>query len=187
MDKTKYPKRYIKCVMPHGFLPFNAPIINIEQNDIFAVGNSLFNLPFIKQLCEIHNLHNTKYKTINNLLQNGKNIIIYTGGVREAFMKRGLYIKRRKGLFKLAKKHNVPLIPIYTFGMNDLYDNYSYLYYGKGYTFIPKKVKLLTIIGKPIQNNNNINTFRKNYINEIKRIYYKYRELYGTNRELIIK
>ena len=72
----------------------------------------------------------------------------------------------RKGIFRLAVQHGVPIIPVYCFGstkllrrllLPSLIEKISLLlrvslviFYGKGFLPIPFRQKLLYVMGKPI-------------------------------------
>lgn len=72
----------------------------------------------------------------------------------------------RKGIFRLAVQHGVPIIPVYCFGstkllrrllLPSLVEKISLLlrvslvvFYGKGFLPIPFRQKLLYVMGKPI-------------------------------------
>jgi hypothetical protein len=185
-------KKSINCFMPHGILGMPILFYDIETNKLQnkVLLKELFTNNILKKIMIPLKIIPSDKKKISNKIKN-KNISIYIGGARELFSTNPktetLFIKKRKGIFKLAMKHNTPILPFYTFGITQLYDKYMI---GDMLIF-PKKVKLLTVCGKYItpKKDDTIKTIRKRYIQEVKRIFYKYRSIYKKewcDKKLII-
>lgn len=108
------------------------------------------------------------------LRKSGHSIAIVIGGAREALNSRPghyeLILEKRKGAFKLAIQENVPMVPVFSFGDVDLYDQ-IYLPWpasliqslsikvagfsmplpaGRFGTILPKRKRLFTVVGRPI-------------------------------------
>ena len=171
-------KKSINCFMPHGILGMQILFYDIETNKLQnkVLLQDLFANNILKKIMKPLNMFPSNKNKISKKLKN-KNISIYVGGARELFSTNPkfetLFIKKRKGIFKLAIKHNTPLLPFYTFGITQLYDKYMI---GDMLIF-PKKVKLLTVCGKHItpKKGDTVKKIRKRYVREVKRIFYKYR------------
>ena len=111
---------------------------------------------------------------VNRALSEGSRIGLAPGGIAEMFEgypKIGThpddeYAIVRKGIFRLAVQHGVPIVPVYCFGstkllrrlqLPSLVEKISLLlrvsllvFYGKGFLPIPFRQKLLYVMGKPI-------------------------------------
>jgi len=211
-NKEKYGFRetkYIKCLMPHGIAPFAVGCLwgdpkehdafNWKQN-IQVTSHQFHQFPFLANYGRAVGIIPADYQQMDNVLKK-KSLMLYPGGMREMFAcshkKDVIIIKKRRGIFKLALKNGVSLLPIYTFGITSLYersgvkitlpfffknekDTVSW-YYGKYYSPFPMRKKLITVVGKPLKVNkkNNvtpgdIEKLRNKYITEIKQIYYKW-------------
>lgn len=217
--------QYIKCLMPHGYIPFslfclNGDTKNTEFNwkhNITVTAQQLYYFPFLSNYAKKCNGIPSLYNKMENALQNKNSLMVYTGGIRETFAcshkKEVIIIKKRKGIFKMAIKTGVSLLPVYTFGITTLYeksgisvtlpflfkndkDSVSW-YSGKYYTPFPIRNKLLTVVGNPIPvkkkeiiKDEDIIILRNQYINEIKRLYKKwapYYDILWKKRKLTIK
>jgi hypothetical protein len=185
-------KKSINCFMPHGICPLTMGFYDIEKNELQnkVLLKELFTNNILKKIMIPLKIIPSDKKKISNKIKN-KNISIYIGGAHEFFSTNPktetLFIKKRKGIFKLAMKHNTPILPFYTFGITQLYDKYMI---GDMLIF-PKKVKLLTVCGKYItpRKDDTVRKIRKRYIREVKRIFYKYRSIYKKewcDKKLII-
>jgi len=108
-------------------------------------------------------------------------------------------------------ENNTPLLPIYTFGITQLYekseieliipflfkDNKISWYYGLYNTPLPMKKKIVTVVGKPIYckkinkivTENNITILRKKYIKSVTKLFdkWKIKFLEYKNKTLIIR
>ena len=126
-------KNYIKILMPHGIIPYSYFCIKGNRNnklfnkkrDKLAIMHQFFNFPLSYFCGKILNVIPSKYYDMENIIKNNKSLIVYLGGVRETFSASEkdeiLYIKKRRGIFRLALENNTPLLPIYTFGITQLY------------------------------------------------------------------
>lgn len=197
--EENYQKPSIKCLSPHGVIPFAFFKMFEYYKSFYVVTHRLFDLPIINNLKFIIPADFNKMK---ESLENNS-ILLYPGGFREVFYsdhrKDKISIKKRKGIFRLALETKKPLIPIYTFGITELYeksdvkmtipylfknkkDSVSF-YYGKYYSLIPLKKDLLTVVGKriDIRENDTIKSLRGRYIRSVKDIFRRY-----SKRELKI-
>jgi 1-acyl-sn-glycerol-3-phosphate acyltransferase len=177
-DTKNIPESSIKCLMPHGIIPFN--LLCLYNNEFFEKENNnivsshlLFTFPLLKDMLNFCNVIPAEYKLMKSKLENNKSIILFPGGVREVFStdhrKEIICIKKRTGIFKMALETGKPLIPIYTFGLTSLHKRSGIsltlpmffnneketiaFYYGRYYTIYPFRKKLLTVIGEPIEVN----------------------------------
>lgn len=195
-------QKFIKCMMPHGLVPFsvcclwNDPKFNYKNNNILVTSHHLYKFPFLSHFAKKTKSIPADYNKMFEKIKNGYSLILFPGGLREMFHTSHkdniICIKKRKGIFKLALQTGISLLPIYTFGMSQLYERgdisitIPYLfdsesiswYYGRYYTPIPIKKKLLTIVGNPIIvpkklnfEDKDIDDLRERYIIVIKKLY----------------
>ena len=86
----------------------------------------LFHLPFIRELTLWTGCISASRSVASSALKNGRTIIVLPGGEAEQLLtKRGreiVYLKSRKGFVRLAMMHKVPVVPVYVFGANDLFE-----------------------------------------------------------------
>lgn len=93
--------------------------------------NHIVTLPFYKYIPVISDIANylgvisSDYQTIKKTLQKGDSVSLMLGGVREMNLtepnKITVYVKQRKGIFKMAAEIGVPLVPVITYGENELF------------------------------------------------------------------
>jgi 1-acyl-sn-glycerol-3-phosphate acyltransferase len=125
-----------------------------------------------------------------------------------------VYLKKRKGFVKLALKHNLPLVPAYVFGSNDLYTTSNSFFdarwalmkrFGvclplcKGYfktPFCPLPIKNTIVFGEPIKlpkiengecSPEQLNEAHELFTIELKKLFDKNKARFGMgDRELVI-
>ncbi|KAM6159016.1 2-acylglycerol O-acyltransferase 2 [Rhynchocyon petersi] len=144
-----------------------------------------FRVPFFRDYIMAGGLVASDKESASHLLsrKGGGNLLaIITGGAKEALDARpGAYrllLKNRKGFIKLALMHGAGLVPIFSFGENELFDQISNppgswlrriqnelqkvmgislpLFHGRGifqYSFglLPYRRPITTVVGKPIE------------------------------------
>jgi len=125
------PKRSIRIWHPHGISGLT-PIIhngyNLTHPNYIAskgVAHSVFfNIPLLSTFIKYLNAIPSDYTTIKKTVSK-ESISITVGGVDE--MRRlkdkilELVIKKRKGIFKIALETGTPIVPILTYGENELF------------------------------------------------------------------
>jgi len=108
---------FIHCAMNKGTGSKKMPIVTLSM---------MFKIPFIRDLLRMHGFINSNYSTIKNYLNSDTSVSLVVGGVEEMFYtekkKLNLILKNRKGYLKLALETKKPLIPIITYGENELYE-----------------------------------------------------------------
>jgi len=88
--------------------------------------DSIFWLPFAKELLEKLNVVGSKYESMKAVLDEGQSLTVCLGGVKEILytephtMK--LSIKNKRGVFKLALQTGTPLVPVISYGENELFE-----------------------------------------------------------------
>ncbi|XP_014816095.1 PREDICTED: 2-acylglycerol O-acyltransferase 2 [Calidris pugnax] len=143
-----------------------------------------FRIPFFRDYIMSGGLVSSDKESASYVLQKpeGGNVLaIIVGGAQEALDARPgsytLLLKKRKGFVRLAIQHGTPLVPIFSFGENDLFDQVRNpkgswlrqiqhrlqqimgislpLFHARGifqYSFglIPYRRPIFTVVGKPI-------------------------------------
>ncbi|KAI8924669.1 diacylglycerol acyltransferase [Entophlyctis helioformis] len=187
-------KSYVFGYHPHGILGLGA-VINFatEANDISKVLKGInlrvmtfamnFTCPFFRELILALGMVSVSRRSCDNILSKGpgNGILIVVGGAAEAlnaFPKTyDLVIKKRFGFVKVALRHGASLVPVFSFGENDIWGQVPNpkgsllrkvqnavkrvvrisppLVYGRGvfqYSFglMPFRRPIVTIIGTPI-------------------------------------
>lgn len=133
-------KNYLFCSFPHGLLATGAlttfateamdiskifphhksHLLTLEQN---------FKWPFNRDFLLALGLCSASAKSINYLMgapDGGNLAVLVVGGAAESFYCRPgqyqLVLKHRKGFAKLALRNGSPLVPVFSFGETDIYD-----------------------------------------------------------------
>ena len=208
-------KQYIKCLMPHGFVSLSLVCLRNHKylnNDLLVTSHQLYNSPLVSLFRDKINMIPAEFSVMDKHLKNNKNLILYPGGIREKFScshkEEVIVINKRKGLFKLAMINGTNILPIYTFGVSEMYEKSEYefklkngvglsWYYGLYNTPFPKKVNFLTVVGSPIFvkkkiniTEKDINNLRDRYKIIIKKLFHKWKSFYNPswyNKNLIFK
>ncbi|CAF0895187.1 unnamed protein product [Rotaria sp. Silwood1] len=137
----------------------------------------------------------------------GNALVIVLGGVPEMHATRNdtmiFYIKRRKGFVKLALKHGASLVPVISFGENELYERRTCFNLipngipcGRSIVgHIPFRHPVITVVGKPIHVNKivdptatDIDQLHNEYIQPIEQLFEVNKCQYGLehiNLEII--
>ncbi|KAG8337729.1 2-acylglycerol O-acyltransferase 2-like [Homalodisca vitripennis] len=187
---------YLFCVYPHGMLcsgAFGNFATNYSEFTSLYPGltpyiltiNAAFNMPFTRELVLALGACAASKESMVHLLEDTsqpKAVVLMVGGASEAFKCRpGTYriiLKKRKGFIKVALETGTPLVPVFSFGETNLYDQVSnppgsWLHsvqdkcrkvlgiapcipIGRGifqYNFgvIPRRHPVSTVVGKPIE------------------------------------
>uniref|UniRef100_F1L9C7 Acyltransferase n=1 Tax=Ascaris suum TaxID=6253 RepID=F1L9C7_ASCSU len=160
-------------------------------------------MPFRREWAMLHGLVNCSRESLHYLLDESRNkgniVVLVVGGAEEALEARPghnvLTLRHRKGFIKVALQTGAQLVPMYSFGENNLFyqarnpkgsslrkaQNFfkkmtgvsPALYYGS-FFFWPRKVPIDTVIGKPIDvkrianpSEEQINELHRKYISRL--------------------
>jgi len=119
---------FILTVHPHGIIPITGCLIweatrrfNFAAPDYFGGASAALRIPLFRQFL-IHNggVPAGRHEC-SKVLEKGCSYSVFTGGVTEMVLSKNsaevLYVKKRRGVFDLAKKlGNIPIIPVWAFG-----------------------------------------------------------------------
>ncbi|KAG8522817.1 2-acylglycerol O-acyltransferase 2, partial [Galemys pyrenaicus] len=189
-------RNYLAAYHPHGVLATGAFINMCTESTGFPskfpgirpylmMLNVWFHIPIFRDYIMLAGLVASDKESAAHILnkKGGGNLLtIIIGGAQEALDARPgnyqLLLKNRKGFIRLALIHGVPLVPVYSFGENNVYDQVDNapgswlrwiqnrlqkvmsislpLFHGRGifqYSFglIPHRRPINTVVGKPIE------------------------------------
>lgn len=177
-------KNALICLHPHGFIPINSAINilflpkrldiykynfpNFSESFYLAGASFNFFFPLLRELYLIIGCIDCSKPNIQKFLEKNKTVSLFPGGARESkysgIGSTKIILNNRLGIFKVALETGTPLIPVFTFGENDIFtsvkqnDNFILELFHRltglwlcliYYNFFNKE-KIITVIGKPI-------------------------------------
>lgn len=93
-----------------------------------AVHRIFFSIPVLRELAEAHNAIEATEEEIEKALKAGISVVLLTGGVREIHEtcsgKMRIVLKKRSGFLRIAQRLGVPIVPVLSFGENELFPPY---------------------------------------------------------------
>lgn len=220
-------KTYVVAMHPHGYIGISH-IYNILLNPtvlynlplrIITVGIN-FLVPIWRDLIMSYGVVHSSYKSCKYTLEHNTSIGIVVGGAAESLYtgtNDTTLILKRHGFIRLALETNSDIIPIFSFGENQLYkqtflqksiinhiQKYMIRIFGFTIPFVygsptslfllPYRQPITTIVGKPIYvtkitnpTQQDIENLHTIYCKKLKELFYKYQNIAGDNSTLIIK
>ncbi|XP_045468411.1 2-acylglycerol O-acyltransferase 1-like [Harmonia axyridis] len=137
-------RNYLFCCFPHGFLGFG-PLLSLTTNtegtrkyfpfhSIYTHTLTInFYIPIFRELAIMLGLVPTSKECLDQKMgkPGGGNIsVLIVGGAEEAFHcnpgVHSIVLKNRKGFIKVALRNGCPLVPVYSFGENEVYGQYEF-------------------------------------------------------------
>jgi 1-acyl-sn-glycerol-3-phosphate acyltransferase len=127
------PEKALYIAHPHGlfsmapFLHWAARITDHSphQKICIAVHSIFFRVPLVCELMEAYGAIEATEEAIRAKLTEGFTVVVLTGGVREIQEthpgKMKLVLRSRTGVFRIAQDLQVPIVPVLTFGENELF------------------------------------------------------------------
>jgi len=226
-DKDLDPDgQYIFVVHPHGvwgsgvwvnYLPHCFGMINyFKRNMVMATLKLNFYIPLWRQYLISLGYFPAPYDCFTWRLREGHSVGCVIGGASEvSTLNQQRYttiIHRRRGLFRMALEHGIPLVPVFNFGEIFVYNVHSFtgwdviqamvrqwttvcpvLITGWYKTVIPNPVKITTVWGKPIHvtrvenpTDEDIKQIRDQYIRHLRQVFTKYKDVLGQGLDLEI-
>ncbi|KAJ1830444.1 2-acylglycerol O-acyltransferase 2 [Coemansia sp. RSA 2708] len=146
---------------------------------------------------------------------NGDSVAIVVGGAKESLHtnrgNRKLVLQNRKGFVREAIIAGAPLVPTFIFGENDIYAQLEHpllrkvqlwlqsrmmfalpLFYGR-FGIVPRRTPLTAVFGRPVAveknltpSHNEINQTHARYLNELRRVYKKYKPIYDPEGDDLV-
>jgi hypothetical protein len=118
---------------PHGLISVSSALFNSlrvchhpNYKPNHTVALSMFHyIPVISDIARYSGVIPSDYGSIKKTLLKNESVSVMLGGVREMNLadprKMVLYIKKRSGIFKIAAETGTPLVPVITYGENELF------------------------------------------------------------------
>ncbi len=117
--------RYIGCFAPHNILPLAISHYDVHTQQINkkVVAKELLDLPLVGNILKKMGAIKSTNEDIINELRMKNPVMIYPGGVMECLLSFNtkvpfIYVKPRKGIFRIARRYKIPIIPFYTIDAN---------------------------------------------------------------------
>ena len=90
-----------------------------------AIHSLFFSIPIVREIAEAHNAIEATEAEIEAALRAGFSVVLLTGGVREIHEtcagRMRIVLKRRSGFLRIAQRVGVPIVPVLSFGENELF------------------------------------------------------------------
>ena len=196
---------------PIGFNTLRHPVL---YNSNPLASRALLFLPISGMFSRWMGIKPVDRSNFLRLLKNGENVSLSPGGFEEATLSDNnqdlVFIKNRKGFIKYALEFGYTIFPCYTFGENKTYYSFTGLqslrlflnkikmpgtvFIGKYGIFPRRDIGWHTVIGKGIQcpkiehpTVEDVDKFHKLYIDELLRVFDKYRDQLGGSKTLKIR
>lgn len=198
-------------VLPLGFCAFFKGYSGFEGHKVMGcVTGIVFKVPLMKHAFCWSTAGSVDKKVMTRVMEKKFSPVICPGGVAECIYLANkkecvLYLKQRAGFVKMAMRFGYPVIPVFTFGLHDLFDFYvpksTFLQrLGRKIGFLPmfftglfglplgpgKACDLVNVIGKPISipcnpnpTDEDVKKYHALYIEEMERIYNSYKAAFG--------
>ncbi|CAG2110992.1 unnamed protein product, partial [Medioppia subpectinata] len=192
------------------FKGFNIRVVTLDINFWLPIHRDIFLFleKFIKLL-----MYYCIYRTYSE--SSNQVVALVVGGGRESLDAKpntmNLYLKNRKGFVKIALTTGTSLVPVLTFGENEIYDQIVFpsesrfrrfqewllnRYY---YTlpvlksYLPNRHPVITVVGKPISvakvenpSSQQINELHNKYIDNLRQLFNENKDKYGLNELKLI-
>ena len=212
----------ILAVVPHGIFPFalafaalpeRASQVFGEFKPVVATATALF--PFVRTFLGWLGAVDASRTEVDRALSEGARIGLAPGGIAEMFegfpkpmtnpSDEYAILESRKGFVRMAIKHGLPLVPVYTFGATKMLNRLQLpaivekisnllrislcVFFGRFGLPIPFRTKLLYVIGRtlypPVASNddnefrNQVDTLHAAFCEELRRIFERHKGSYG--------
>lgn len=96
-----------------------------EKKVKIAVHSIFFRIPIVCEIMESYGAIEATEEQIIKVLKTGESVALLTGGIRELHEthpgKMRLVLKKRSGFLRIARDLQIPIIPVLTFGENELF------------------------------------------------------------------
>ena len=223
-DSKPRPHEIKQCIFalhPHGIVCFPAFYMLKIRGDFHKLYNKvktclltsslLLSTPFIREVAIWIGCFDASYDSAKNAIDKGFSPIVTPGGAKESIMtdpkKETLVITRRKGFIELAIVKGLPVVPVYAFGINKVYNTSNRfqkfrvwlyhktliwipLFWGKYGSCIPYQNKITLVFGEPMYfpqkdkpSKEMISDYHKNYMEALYELYDKHKNLYGDGQK----
>jgi hypothetical protein len=207
-------KQYLFGLAPHGIMPASSIWMTIHPNwnkffpgiEAVTLGASVMHYaPLIRDLAMWAGTRQITKTTFQNVIDEGKSIVMIPGGVAELRLSNSLsntieLCGKHQGFIKMAIKNGLTLVPSFAFGETLVFDalhvpflsyiSFKYLrmpfpYFTglAGFWQIPRREKVTVVVGKPIEVERDENPPEEK-IKEIHKLFYQgMRDVFEENKE----
>lgn len=208
------PGKFILALAPHGVFGVGSSIMMLKERILFDsvwFGTSLVKMTPISgifgRLVGFEGVTNDSFKAC---MARGESLAFIPGGFEEATItendKNNVFLRNRKGFIKYAIQYNYPIIYTYTFGENKMIPVFNWF---KGirlflnrfkmpgvilFPWVWLNTKLVSVISKrivfphdPNPSNEMVDRCHKEFLEEVTKLYNKYRHVTEGNTDLIIE
>jgi len=90
-----------------------------------AIHSIFFKIPIVRELVEFHGVIQATDSAIRACLKKGVSVALLTGGIEEQNLTQAhrmhIVLRKRKGFLRIARSLGVPIVPVLTFGENELF------------------------------------------------------------------
>ncbi len=183
-DSKPRPNEIPQCIFalhPHGVFCFPAFYMLKIRGDFHKLYNKvktclltsslLLGTPFIRELAIWLGCFDASYGSAKNAIKKGFSPIVTPGGAKESIMtdpkKETIVLNNRKGFIELAIVNGLPVIPVYAFGINKVYQTSNLfqkfrvwlyhktliwipLFWGKYGSCVPYQHNVTLVFGEPV-------------------------------------
>jgi len=223
-QELDWRKQYLFGLHPHGMIPWVVlPIGRGKQwHELFPgifvralAASILFKIPLMREGLLWTGVVDASRFNASKALQSGSSLAVIVGGSAECLESQPntdiLILKKRKGFIRLALENGADLVPVYGYGINDLYVQMPWfkrfrqkflaatkvaLTFGIGRQYgnmFPLQRPISILIGKsiPVEKVQNpteeqIHTLHQKYQEELRKLFEDYNSKTGENRKLVI-
>lgn len=127
------PERGIYCFHPHNSFSvsyFFHTLTHLTKNPVkgkSTVANAWYWFPWGSEILEGMNGVPNRYLEMKKVLENKENLFVIPGGISEMNLSTNtkdikILLKKKRGIFRLALETGTPLIPVITYGEEELYE-----------------------------------------------------------------
>lgn len=178
-----------------------------KRRDIGA--SIVYRIPMFREFCMYFGCIDASRSTVDRTLAAGYSMQLYPGGEREQLLtdhnRPIVYIRKRMGFLKMAIKHQIPVVPCFAFGEDQLMHTSKFMlpfrqmiqrvfkiaiviaFGRKG--IIPLKKKLTLVLGKSISppaDESGLAEFHERYISSIQDIWVRHSQQCGYTKSLTV-
>jgi hypothetical protein len=138
LDKLPSTTALFLC-HPHGLIGYSwmlhfcygiHPWPVTKPKPVVAIHSIFFRIPIVRDVLEQFHCIEAREDIIRHHLEKGTSVAIATGGIEEMLYngekKVKLVLQKRKGYARIAKHCNVPIVPLFTVGENELFPSESF-------------------------------------------------------------
>lgn len=128
--QEKIPQTSLLLWHPHSLMSVTPTLhcsFRIHDLKSKLVSHGIYHsFPFVRDVARLCNVIPADFEVMKSNLEQGYTVSVIPGGVREMMITKEeknmqLFLKRRKGIFRLALITGRPLVPLITYGESDLF------------------------------------------------------------------